>query len=71
MEKKRKEKEPDLNLQPVHCQYFSLDREYRDILVLRLKAGGKDEAIKVYNQIRKEFHQTWHLKVCKLSKCTQ
>ena len=66
--KKEGKREPDCTLQPIHCQYFSLDQEYRALLVLRLEAGGREEAIKVYNQIHKEeFHQTWHLKVCNIT----
>ena len=64
VKKKKKKKEPDFNMIPLHCQYFSLDKEYRALLVLRLKDGGRKEAMKIYNQLHKEeLHQTWHLKV--------
>ena len=63
---KKGDEEPGFQMHAVHCQYFSLDREYRALLVLRLKAGGRKEAIKVYNQVCKEQqYKTWHLKVCK------
>ena len=63
---KKDDEEPAFQMHAVHCQYFSLDREYRALLVLRLKAGGRKEAIKVYNQVHTEQqYKTWHLKVCK------
>ena len=49
----------------VHCQYLSLDREHRALLVLRLEAGGRKEAIKVYDNIcNEQQNKTCHLKVC-------
>ena len=55
----------ETKLHPLNSQHFSLDKEYRGQLVLRLKTGGRDEAVKIYDQICKETnHQTWYLKVC-------
>ena len=63
---KEKEKVLDLQLQPVqNHQNFSLDQQYRGQLTLILETGGKDEAVRIYDQILKEnFHQKWYLKVC-------
>ena len=62
---KDKEEMLETKLHPLNSQHFSLDKEYRGQLVLRLKTGGRDEAVKIYDQICKETnHQTWYLKVC-------
>ena len=46
-------------------KHFTLDKKYRGQLVFSLKTGGRDEAVKIYDQICKEKnHQTWYLKVC-------
>ena len=51
---KKKGEGTSFQMHAVHCQYFSLDREHRALLVLRLEAGGRKEAIKVYNNICNE-----------------
>ena len=66
---KDKEEIHETKLHPLNSQHFSLDKEYRGQLVLRLKTGEKDEAIKIYDEIRKgKNHHTWHLKVCSFIK---
>ena len=64
---KEKEKVLNLQLQPVQCnKNLCLDKNYRGQLAFRLETGGKDEAVKIYDQIQKhEFHQKWYMKVCK------
>ena len=64
---KEKEKVLNLQLQPVQCnKNLCLDKNYRGQLAFRLETGGRDEAVKIYDQIQKhEFHQKWYLKVCK------
>ena len=67
---KDKEDMIDTKLHPIDSQHFTLDREYRGQLVLRLKTGGRDEAVKIYDQICKETnHRTWYLKVCIFNMC--
>ena len=63
---KDKEKVLDFQFQPVQTyQNYSLDKKYRGQLAFRLERGGKDEAVKMYDQIHKDnLYKKWHLKVC-------
>ena len=63
---KEKEMIHDLALQSTHDhQNLSLDKGCRGQLAFRLESGGREEAVRIYDQIQKEeLLQKWHLKVC-------
>jgi len=56
---KGKEKTVDITLQPVYDEEISLDDDNRLQFVLKLKAGGRDEARRIF-----QLYKVTHLKVC-------